>query len=71
MGDQFTLSFMIIKIMKMYTCSSLFIFQLTNNVVHICFNQIDCKLNGFLDLHLNWPKRPTAETTHSQNDPPK
>ena len=62
---------MIVKIMKMYTWGSLFIKQLTNYAVHIYLKQIDYKLNGFLDLYLNWPKRPTAETTHGRNDPPK
>ena len=64
MGDQFTLNFMVINIMKMNAWISHFIFPLTNKFVNIYLIQINYKNMWILHQYSNWPKRPTAETTH-------
>ena len=70
MGDKFTLNFMVINIMKMNAWISHFIFPLTNKFVNIYLKQINYKNKWILHKYSNWPKRPTAETTHGRNDPP-
>ena len=70
MGDQFTLNFMVINIMKMNTWISHFIFPLTNKFVNIYLKQINCKNKWILHQYSHWPKRPPTETTHGRKDPP-
>ena len=52
MGDQFTLNFMVIDIMKMNAWISHFIFSLTNKFVNIYLKQINYKNKGILHQYI-------------------